>query len=199
MVQQSPAKTERFLKAINKAAMEKCTDIAKQIEESTKLEMQKAEDEARKDGHAKIDNAKAKIQAKAKMTVATYHLKKRSDIYAKRLAYQNMIFDDAREQLCTFAKSDKYKGFIEKSAEAISHRVSDNPTVLIAEADSAIKATVSKYIGTAAFEIDPTIEIGGLRVKDEKSGIMIDDTLDTRLSEQKDWFLNNADMRVETE
>ena len=57
MIQQSPAKTKSFLKAINKAAMQKCSDIAKQIEDTTQEEMQRAEDEARRDGRSgKIEN-----------------------------------------------------------------------------------------------------------------------------------------------
>ena len=70
MIQQSPAKTKRFLRAINKAAIEKCTDIAKQIDETTKKEMQRAENEASREGHAKIEAAKHKIQANSKICIS---------------------------------------------------------------------------------------------------------------------------------
>ena len=77
MIQQSPAKTKRFLKAINKAAMQKCSDIAKQIEDTTNEEMMRAEEEARKEGHLKIEAAKAKIEAQAKMKVALHEKKRK--------------------------------------------------------------------------------------------------------------------------
>lgn len=196
MIQQSPAKTKRFLKAINNAAMQKCTDIAKQIDETTKLEMARAEEEASRDGHAKITAAKEKIEANAKRTVANYELKKRKEIYQKRLDYQTAVFEEAKNQLIEFTKTDDYREFLVRIAKKISDLISENATVYLADNDFKFKDLISENIN-AEIITDSNIRIGGIKAFDVINNILIDDTLDTRLENQKEWFLENSDMKIE--
>lgn len=199
MIQQSPAKTKRFLRAINKAAIEKCTDIAKQIDETTKKEMQRAENEASREGHAKIEAAKQKIKTNTKMQISQYNLQKKKDIYLKRKEYQNLVFDTAKKELIEFTKSDEYASFLEKSLAVLSDKVSNNTTIFCSADDKKYEALIKKAFPDANTEIDNAIEIGGIKVKDNDKNILIDDTLDTRLCEQNEWFISNAKMQIETE
>lgn len=199
MIQQSPAKTKRFLRAINKAAIEKCTDIAKQIDETTKKEMQRAENEASREGHAKIEAAKLKIKTNTKMQISQYNLQKKKDIYSIRKEYQNQVFESAKKELIEFTKSDNYASFLEKSFNNISDKVSDNTTVFYSQNDKICESLIKKYFPKAQLQTDATIEIGGIKVSDNDKSIVIDDTLDSRLSQQNEWFISNAKMQIETE
>lgn len=199
MIQQSPAKTKRFLRAINKAAIEKCTDIAKQIDETTKKEMQRAENEASREGHAKIEAAKLKIKTNTKMQISQYNLQKKKDIYSIRKEYQNQVFSSAKKELIEFTKSDEYISFLQKSLNDLSDKVSKNVTVFRSADDKKCEPLIKKVFPEANIEIDTTIEIGGIKVKDFEKNIVLDDTLDTRLFEQNEWFISNAKMQIETE
>lgn len=197
MIQQSPAKTKSFLKAINKAAMQKCNDIAKQIEETTAAEMQRAEDEARKDGHLKIEAAKAKIEAQAKLKVALYENEKKKEIFSKRAAYQKEVFALATTQLQAFTASSEYTAYLKKHLSDLSDKVSKNLTFKIREKDSAAQSAIQKAYPSAAIETDPTIRIGAYKVIDRDKSILIDETLDAGLENQLDWFLLNSKLKVE--
>lgn len=199
MIQQSPAKTKRFLRAINKAAIEKCTDIAKQIDETTKKEMQRAENEASREGHAKIEAAKLKIKTNTKMQISQYNLQKKKNIYSIRKEYKNQVFESAKKELIEFTKSDNYASFLEKSFNNISDKVSDNTTVFYSQNDKICESLIKKYFPKAQLQTDATIEIGGIKVKDNDKNILLDDTLDSRLSQQNEWFISNAKMQIETE
>jgi hypothetical protein len=197
MIQQSPAKTKSFLKAINKAAMQKCSDIAKQIEETTAAEMQRAEDEARRDGHLKIEAAKAKIEAQAKLKVALYENEKKKEIYSKRYAYQKEVFARAKAQLQAFAAGDEYAALVEKRLSGLSDKVGKNLTFKIRPDDTVAKNAIQKAYPSAAIETDPTIRIGAYKVIDRDKSILIDETLDAGLENQLDWFLLNSKLKVE--
>ena len=199
MIQQSPAKTKRFLRAINKAAIEKCTDIAKQIDETTKKEMQRAENEASREGHAKIEAAKLKIKTNTKMQISQYNLQKKKDLYSKRKEYHNLVFEEAKNELIEFTNTDDYTHFLEKSLGTLSDKVGNNTTVFYSKNDAKYENLIKKFFSEADIRIDPTIEIGGLKVEDNDKSILIDDTLDTRLAQQNEWFISNAKMQIETE
>ena len=199
MIQQSPGKTKRFLKAINNAAIQKCTDIAKQIDQTTQIEMERAEKQASREGHAKIEAAKHKIQTNTKMRISEYNLQKKKEIYSKRKEYQNSVFDSAKKELVEFTKSDKYVDFLEKSLHDLSDKVGCNTTIYCSAEDKKYEDLIKKVFPDSNIEIDTTIEIGGIKIKDIDKSIMIDDTLDTRLSEQNEWFISNAKMQVDTE
>ena len=197
MIQQSPAKTKSFLKAINKAAMQKCNDIAKQIEETTAAEMQRAEDEARRDGHQKIELAKNKIEMQAKKEVAAFETEKKKEIYAKRRAYQEEIFSLAAKELSEFAQSAQYQDFLEACLANISDKVGNSLTFTVAENDKAALAAIAGKYPAAAVKESKSIHIGGFTIKDSEKGLLIDETLDTRLSEQLDWFLLHCNLKIE--
>lgn len=197
MIQQSPAKTKSFLKAINKAAMQKCKDIAKQIEETTAAEMQRAEDEARRDGHLKIELAKSRIEAKSKMEVASYENEKKKEIYKKRQNYQKEVFKSAADLLRAFVKSPEYKPYLEQCLADLGDKVSKNLTFYVLEEDTVAAKAIAKRFTGAKTEYSTAFEIGGFRVRDDDKHILIDETLDTKLQEQTDWFLLHSQMKVD--
>ena len=197
MIQQSPAKTKSFLNAINKAAMQKCNDIQNQIEETTRMEMQRAKDEARRDGHLRINAEKAKIEAQAKMQIAQYENEKKSHIYAKRKAYQTEVFEQAKAALKDYTKTDAYKQFLKACLADLSDKVGKTPTFNVAEGDAAAKAEITALYPKATVQTDRSVEIGGYRVLESEKGILIDETLDARLLEQLDWFLLNSHLKIE--
>lgn len=199
MIQQSPEKTKRFLKAINNAAMQKCTDIANQIDETTKLEMERAEVEASKNGHEKIRAAEEKIKSNSRSEIANYNLLKRKEIYEKRNKYQKQVFEEASIKISEFVKTDDYVTFIEKSLKGLSDKVGNNATVYISPNDKKYCDLIKEVFSEANVEIDNEIKLGGIKILDNDKGLLFDDTLDSRLLQQKDWFLINAKMQIDVQ
>ena len=197
MIKQSPAKTKSFLKAINRAAMQKCDDISKQIEETTAAAMKQAEEEASRDGHHRIDSARAKIEANAKMLVSEYEKAKKSEICKKRLDYQNQVFEEAENKLISFTKTDEYKDFLKKSANEVSDIVGKNLTVFISPEDKIASQIIKSIFPDCQIEEDALIKIGGAKFKNNDKNIAADCTLDSKLQSELDWFLLNSKLKVE--
>ena len=159
--------------------------------------MQRAEDEARRDGHLKIEAAKSKIEAQAKLKVALYENEKKKEIYSKRSAYQQEVFALAKAKLQAFAASDAYTDFLEKRLNELSNKVGKNLTFKVRNDDTFAQSAIQKTYPTAAIETDPTITIGAFKVIDQDKNILIDETLDAGLENQLDWFLLHSKLKVE--
>ncbi|MEG1066748.1 MAG: hypothetical protein RSD85_04270, partial [Erysipelotrichaceae bacterium] len=67
--------------------------------------------------------------------------------------------------------------------------------VTILMKDSNYKELAIETYSNADFKEDDTIVIGGFKII-TNTGIIIDETLDTLLNEQKEWFYNNAKLNI---
>ena len=197
MIKQSPAKTKSFLKAINRAAMQKCNEISQQIEQTTKEEMERAEREADRDGHLRIDAAKAGIEAHAKALVAAHEKEKKSEICQKRLRFETIVFEETAQKLIAFTQSAEYPAFLSKSIGEIADRLGESVTVFIKKDDAAALQNIKKLLPQANILSDETIRIGGVKIRDDDLSCLFDCTLDTRLENEKEWFLLHAGLKVE--
>ncbi len=200
MIQQSPVKTERFLNAINKAALEKCGNINKQIEAMMKKELEDAQKRIDSQNHKRIARETAKIKAKYKTQVAAYHKEFKDAIYKKRLGYQTEIFEKAKEKIEAFVNSDDYKAFLINAANEVSKKAGDNCTVYLSRNDAQrYGEAVMSCFNNAKLSVDSAIKLGGVKVKDYEKGILFDNSIDSEFEQQKTWFLNNASLNIDIE
>jgi vacuolar-type H+-ATPase subunit E/Vma4 len=198
MIQQSPVKTERFLDAINKAAMDKCKDINNKINQMMEKELQEAQERIDKKNHKKIDREVAKVCAQSKMDVANYHSDHKNAIYKKRLGYEKEIFSEARSAIVNFVNSDNYADFIINHTKEIAQLSSGQCEVYMRPVDcEKYGAQVQEILGNCTLHQDKSIELGGIKVKSFEKGLLYDNTLDSRFEQQKEWFYNNCPLNIE--
>lgn len=188
-------RTKSFLRAIQKAAMEECTDISSQIEENSAHEMQRAEDEARRAGHAKINAAKAKILANSQSEIAKYNAKRLGELYAKRNRCREDVFASAKQKLIAFAHGEEYPDFLNRSLKRAKEITDGEITVFVSENESNENLILSVFPECKIIKTGE-IEIGGIKILNEKAGIMLDDTVDARLEEQKGLFALNSGLEI---
>ena len=100
-------------------------------------------------------------------TVADERTRQRARLTDKRSAITDGVFGDARDKLLSFTESDGYAEFLKRSAAGFA--------AVFPQGD------VTVYVRRAGVA-------GGSTVAD--------DTLDTRLEAQREWFLENSGMSV---
>jgi V/A-type H+-transporting ATPase subunit E len=63
--------------------------------------------------------------------------------------------------------------------------------------DLRFKDNIISILGRGVtFKESDDIEIGGIRALDPDKGILIDETLDTKLEDQRKWFIENCRMQI---
>lgn len=108
------------------------------------------------------------------------------------------IFQDAFDKLVAFTVSDAYASKLCQSAEAVAELFGGKDCVLyVKEYDlSHAEKIKSFFSGNVELKADKTIRIGGIRGYCADLGIVADETLDSKLEEQREWFIENASLCV---
>lgn len=191
-------KTGNFLKAIEKYADEQKRKIESEVEAFKREELKKAEDEGLRDAYALIQKEITACKTKITSDLAKKEAENNKILFERREEIKKEVFDKAEQKLKDFTKTAQYTDMLTKSAKAMAEYFGNNICILYVKEDDKdkINALTSFFNGNATVKTDSKILIGGLRGGCENMGIVLDDTLDTKLASQNDWFLENSDLAV---
>lgn len=190
-------KESKFLDAINKYAEGQKAEITREIEDYKNAKIEQATEQGLQDAYELIRDEIAKRKAAIVNSTAKRELDLRRQLYAERSDIEEKVFAEARKRLTEFSKSEDYLPFIKKSAKGIKELFGDSAcTVFLAPFDEGLKQTILDDLPNATFEIDRRITIGGIRAYCREMGVTADDTLDSRLEAQKQWFIENSGLEV---
>lgn len=191
-------KTSNFLKAIEKYADEQKHKIESEVEAFKREELKKAEDEGLKDAYALIQKEIAACKTKILSDLAKREAQNKKVLFERREEIKTQVFEKAAEKLHSFTKTADYDNLLKNSAKAMAEAFGDNPCTLYVKEDDKEKATALTPVfnGKTTIVVDSKILIGGLHSNCEALGIVMDDTLDTKLKDQNQWFLENSKLAV---
>lgn len=192
-------KTGNFLKAIQKYADEQKHQIESEVELFKKEELKKAEEEGLKDAYALIQKEMASKKISITRQTAKDEAESKKELYAKRIDITSNVFESAFNELCKYTLTDSYKEQLKKTATDMAKVFNGQDLIVsIKPQDDGLKGDISACFNGCNISIktDNHIKIGGLAVYCENQGVYIDKTLDTKLSDQKEWFFQNSNLEI---
>lgn len=195
----SVEKTDVIMKAMSDNAKAK----AEQTVGDAQKRLEDALEKAKTRLDAEIANTKrqriSEINTAAGVKISAAENKARADLFKRREQVRLEIFEKAKEQIKNFTETDDYKQLLIKSAQNIRQQMEGQCAELILrEADKKYAAEICSYLGNSiTLHIDNSIELGGIIVKSADGEMMIDDSLDERLSSQQKWFMENSGLVIE--
>lgn len=191
-------KTGNFLNAIQKYADEQKHKIESEVERFKREELKKAEDEGLKDAYSLIQKEMGAMRIGITSEMAKREEKSKQALYQKRMEIVEDVFEKASGKLLDFTKTDGYAKLLIKSAQEIAACFDGHSCVLhIRKQDEAMKeGLLSCFSYSCSVEYDDSIKIGGIIGNCESLGIVADETLDTKLRDQLEWFLQHSGLRV---
>lgn len=195
------SKTDNFLKAIEKYAEEQKSKIQSEAEDFKDKELNKAEEEGLKEAYTLIQRkmAQVNIQISSEFSKAEGESKKK--IFIKRKEIFDEVFEKAKNKLIEFTNTSEYLSSLEKSAKLISETLSaDDIIILLSKNDidnqEAVKIIKKSFGQNCEIKESDEITIGGIMGLSKKLGLLADETLDTKLEEQHEWFYKNSGLCV---
>jgi vacuolar-type H+-ATPase subunit E/Vma4 len=114
----------------------------------------------------------------------------------KRRELLDSIVEEVRAKCIKFVESKKYKEFIDKKIKSISEKFCNKAIEFrIKKNDKIVKESIKNHLDVK-YEIKEVneIEIGGFSVVCYEMGVMLDETIDTKLSERQLWFYEHSDL-----
>ncbi len=191
-------KTDNFLKAIKKYASAQKKAMKGETKQLKSERLRQAEKKAKQDSERMKREKLAKMRSRQTAMIAAQTQKAQKELFLTRTAMTDEVFGLASEKLLAYAQTPAYAQKLHDSALAIAKLFGDNDCVLyLNERDiNAAGELQALFSGKAEVQADKTIQIGGVRGYCPAMRIIADETLDSKLEEQRGWFVENASLSV---
>jgi len=119
---------------------------------------------------------------------------RKKELIITRETYTKEIFEEAKRQLRLFAATKEYQTWMEeKFKETIQNYQFEKAIVYVSRKD---KAVLSEFSFDLEIEVVDNISIGGFIIEDTNLGIRIDESLESILYNQKDWFYETSKLMI---
>lgn len=191
--------TDAFLAAIKVLATEKCKEIDEETERLREQRVETLQSEA--DAHYEAFTAYeiSRVNAQLNREVAALEADAKQRLAAQRKEIFESVFREAAARVRQFTETEAYRDFLLASAKAVAEAFqSDRVHLYLREADGVYADELCAVFSTkpkVVFKSD--IELGGLRARGVHAGKLADDTLDARLEQQKQRFLEESGLSME--
>lgn len=194
----SNEKSSKFLDAINKYAEEQRNQINEEVERFKAEELEKAETEILNDVYHLIQNEMAEMRLSIVSELSRKQMSNRKELFIKRQLITDEVFKKASEKLVDFTNSKEYTVLLKKYAAVLASVLTQPGTILyIRAADAAYTQLISDAFGKeCTVQAANDIVLGGIRGYNAAMGLVADETLDSKLEAQHEWFMENSGMRV---
>lgn len=187
---------QSFLDMITADARELCEDIKKDTGRFVEKQINDAEKQALEESYNLIKSEVIRIRADAGAVLTKKRIEAAKQLLINRNIIKDNVFNKVREKLNDFTASDSYQDFLKKSLDNCCQKIGGNKfTVSIRECDKQYIRTLSS-VSELEFKVDSTIKLGGIKVTDADGKLTADDTLDTRLENQYEWFYKNSGLVI---
>lgn len=208
--------SENFLKAIEKYAEEQRNKIRFESESFKKQELEKAESEGLREAYTLIQREMAAIRTEISSQLSRDEMASRKKIFEKRNKMTENVFEKVTQKLVEFTKTADYEKLMLESVKKIAQALkADDVIFFIKESDlkfaDKIKAAYtaerlkdkkladkikSAFSPSCEVKSSKEIKIGGITGRSASLGLIADETLDTKLDGQREWFYQNSGLRV---
>lgn len=184
-------KFSRSLRAIDRNAKRKQAAILEEMEELEKKELEKAEAEIIEDVKVILRREINGIKNKISVEVSHKELDRRKMIDHKRQSMLKSIFKEGQQRLIEFTKTQEYRDSLIIYTKNIANRLKNDDVILyVYENDLKYEQMVKEAFGRKCqIKPDKSIRIGGIRGYSKSEGVIADETIDSKLIAQEEWFL----------
>lgn len=191
-------KTNNFLKAIKKHAKAQKSAMENEVKQLKSERLKEAEEKAKRDSKNLIKQKLSEKRNEQTAILAAKTQEGQRKLFIERTKMTEEVFAQAENKLKEFTKTPEYIEKLKKSADRISALFGENSCVIYLSESDIAKADELKplFRGEALFEADKTIRIGGVKGYCAKMGIIADETMDSKLEAQREWFCENAALSV---
>ena len=171
------------------------------LAEAKELEIEAYEqikNEAKKDADALLAKELAEISSNASVEASLSQEEKTKKLVETREGYVAKIFKEAKNRLTEFVNGDDYKTYLIKHMEKISSLYQMSNSILkIRQNDTKYADDLVKAYGIdLAVEVSDEIKIGGFIIENKATNVVVDESLDTALENQKEWFYKTSGLMI---
>lgn len=171
-------------------AQQQCDGIHKQADDYKQKEIDKMENQILGELYTRIQSEVSHIHSSSTSDISQQEATQRQTLLRRREELTQTIFGEVRQKLLAYLATDDYReGLLKTAASIAKDHPLEGSDVTVGPNDGALLLQLEEIFGEGCHvATDPSIKLGGLRLHNRKTGIFIDETLDSKLEEQRPWF-----------
>lgn len=191
-------KLDKFSSAVLQDAEENRQKILREIDEYRKSELEKAEEEVLREAYVLIQSEIADVKNKHSRQISIAELEGRRKLLLEREELTDKVFAEAADRLRTFVASEGYLSFLCEVVKLHGEKLPKGKLLIEVRSDDLQYSSALSAAGSREAEVkaNPAIRIGGVVVSCPSCGLVIDETLDSRLNGQREWFTSQAGLSI---
>lgn len=192
------AKTDNFLKAILKYADDQRNSMRSEVEQKKEQKIKETEQKAKFDSEKLIKDRLEEKKNEQTGILAKKTQDGQKKLFLERVRMTDEIFKKAYEKLVEYTSTPDYSEKLTESAKKIAALFGNESCELYVNQKDMAHADAIKALfgGNAEVKADKSIKIGGIKGYCENMNIVADETLDSKLNDQREWFIENSNLSV---
>ena len=186
-----------FRDEIRRVSEQQIEELNEEIAEIQEKTIKDIEVSAKHDVDLACDQEMKELQSEYAIRQSRLHDETDRQLMKKRNELAEMIFHDVIEKIKDFTSQDAYETLLCSRAKELASKQYPSSTIYLREEDMQYADAIQKEFkeGTNV-QADESIQYGGFRLECIENGIIIDETFDSALNEQKEWFYQNSGLFV---
>lgn len=187
-----------FTDAIKRMAKEECDAINNETRQIKSQRLDALIQQTRDKYNNYVDYELLRLQADTNRQISILHENEKKELAALRSKLTDKIFDAVLTELSDFTNTTEYKKLMIRSfAEIIEALPDEELEFFVRQEDMILCDEICKALDRT-LEIKPAhdIKLGGVKAVGIKTESLADDTLDTKLDEQKKLFVEHSGFKI---
>lgn len=184
---------DRFIAAIEREANKEIEQILNEAEESKKSELTSKEDEVLYNAYEMIQGKVSESSVETKKEISKRQLEYKKSLLERRKQLELQVFRNVEQKILDFRNEPDYENWIISKIKKFSEEYNqDNVVFQIGLFDRKLEGKILVAYGKPCkVECVDSIKLGGVIFADYKNSYIIDETFDSILEDEKEWFHNH--------
>ncbi|PKK96484.1 MAG: hypothetical protein CVV58_06110 [Tenericutes bacterium HGW-Tenericutes-3] len=187
-----------FDKAIQRESKQKIEALQKEFDYLYAKEMKKITEDLTMKKNLELNKALKELQLEYQDKINKIGVGYDEKLIKERTFMTNIVFHSVLDKIYQFITSKKYEDLMKEKLEKVNQIAKEKHIQFtISDRDTHLPGLIKEVIkGKSDIILSPNLHLGGFEATIEKDGIVIDETIDSKLAEQKEWFYKNSKLFI---
>lgn len=185
-----------FKQEIEQIALKEKDTVLLEVDGIISTAVKEYQESAKRDADYAYQKKISEANNQLSRSVAKQNEVKNNKISEKRSAIAAQVFQDAKAKLEAYTKSEVYQQHLLASLRSIKEKMDIGEATLSLNAnDMRLEKEIRAIVGDACV-MQEKPQIGGYVLEVKKAGVIVDESFDSLLADQEDWFYQNSGLIV---
>jgi vacuolar-type H+-ATPase subunit E/Vma4 len=186
-----------FNEEIKRVSSKEISEIEAEIEAIRKKVISELEENAKTNAKIIVEQEIREMESEHAINISRLQDENNRKLMNYRKELTTKLFDEVTAKLKAFSESPEYGVLMLKKIKAQSGKHQGHAVISVALKDEKLlPELLNNYEGDVEGKIDPAIALGGFSIMFENEGIVIDETFDSTLKDEKEKFYSTSNLII---